>query len=689
MEKTEYSRQSVPIACLYSPRKDTRLLDYEPIFCHSQNCRAVLNPYCGINFNTHDWTCVFCNKRNILPNHYKDINNENLVPEIVEANSTIEYLMGRESSFPPVFFIMLDIGFFDEERGITAVEAALTIFENLPKDSMVGFLTFGTNIELYDLSSNVVRKTYLFSGKKEYSTSSLGNLLKIKGKENNVINKFVMKKSISQPLFLEILNDIKSDPFPILNGYRQVRCTGSALSFAYSVLGGIFQDTAVKYFLLTQGPCTFGPGTVASISLKEGIRSYNDILRGKANYQKSATEFYTKLAEQMSASGHSVDILATTLYDIGIYEMRALPDMTGGIIVMAQDFNRSVYLSSCQKNIRSSDGIINSVFNAKLKVQTTSNLTFKGVIGSGCKIENGWRINSLHKEHNIGLIFDGNGNVKPREMGYVQIITHYQRSDRRVVKRVTTFARLFSESKNDVVCGFDQEAAMVFLARIFTLKREPEEEIDLIRRIDRILVKFLRTYSSYQQEYANSVDIPFSMSYFPNFVFFFRRSPLVLCESISPDENAYQRNWLSREGVTNSMKMIVPTLISYHYQGNVSPVEMDIKSLDQESILLFDTFHNVVVWRGAYVAQWIKDKIHEKEEYKFLKDLIYSVENKAKASADQRLPTPQYTVCDQYGSQERLLLSRLNPSVRGQIITDDIDFNTFYNCLCNLIVSSN
>jgi len=300
----------------------------------------------------------------------------------------------------------------------------------------------------------------------------------------------------------------------------------------------------------------------------------------------------------------------------------------------------------------------------------------------------GWRLNSLYKEHNTMFLLDTEGDVKSKDLGYMQILTTYQRSDRRFVTRVTTFARLFSDIKNDILNGFDQEAAMVLQARMFTSKKEPEEEIDLIRRIDRVLVRFLKQHSNYQQDYPSSVNLPFSMSYFPNFVFFFRRSLLVLCEAISPDEGVYHRNLLMRENVTEAMTMIVPTLISYHYQGQVDPVEMDVKSLNSEVILLFDTFHNVVVWRGSYIAQWIKDKLHEQDEYRFLKEISESVEERARDLVNNRFPTPQYTVCDQYGSQERLLLSRLNPSTRGQVITDDIDFSTFYACLCKLIVSS-
>lgn len=689
IQKTEYTKQAVPIACLYSPRRDAVQLSYEPVFCQAPACRAILNPYCTVNFQTQDWCCAFCRKRNLLPAHYKDITPSDLVPELVEENTTVEYLLNREVPLPPVFFIILDTCFFDEERRRLAVDTVRSVFSALPEDALVGLVAFGTNIELYDLSSTKVRITYSFSGKKEYTAESLARLAGTKRKEGGVVNRFLMRKSDCSALFHEILEEVRCDPFPVMTGCRQVRCTGSALSFASAVLGSAFQDTAVKYFLFTQGPCTFGPGTVAAVSLSESIRSYTDILRDKALYCKSASAFYARLGKAISSQGHSVDILAATLYDVGIYEMRPLVEATGGLVVMAQDFNRDVYLSSCLKSVQSTGGAMDVVFNAKMHVQTTPNLKFKGCLGMGAEFGQGWRVNSVYREHNATLLFDTEGDVKSKELGHIQIVTQYQRSDRRLVTRVTTLARLFSDLKSDVLSGFDQEAAMVLLARMFTSKKEAEEEIDLIRRIDRVLVRFLKRYASYQQDYPSSVALPFSMSYFPNFVFFFRRSLLVLSEAISPDEGAYHRNLLSREAVTESMTMIVPTLIAYHYQGQVEPVEMDVKSLDPEKILLFDTFHNIVVWRGRDVARWIKEKLHEQEEYKFLKELVECVEARAREIVAARLPTPQYTVCDQDGSQERLLLSRLNPSTRGQVITDDIDFNTFYTCLCKLIVTSN
>jgi protein transport protein SEC23 len=253
---------------------------------------------------------------------------------------------------------------------------------------------------------------------------------------------------------------------------------------------------------------------------------------------------------------------------------------------------------------------------------------------------------------------------------------------------VTTLKRRFDDpNSKSISLGFDQEAGCVLQARMYTFPSKFEEDLDLIRRIDRSLIRFVKIYGDYEKGDSSSVVLPESMGYFPKFMYFLRRSVIVQSETNSPDETSYYRNLLNREGVVDSMTMIVPVLRAFHYQTGETVVEMDSRSLAPDIILVLDTFHNVLVWRGEYVAQWIKEGYHESEEYAHLRDTIRESEMRAKEIVENRLPTPQHAVSDQHGSQERILLSRVNPSVRGAIvITDDIDFDTFFKCLCNIVV---
>ena len=334
VEKYSHTKSNIPLAFLYSPSLEVPQIETDPIFCQNLNCRSILSPYNNIENNS--WTCFFCKRRNFIKSEIKDFGS---------LPSTVEYI-SKQLSTNVVYFILLDICYFDDERQKLGVDAVINTLKGLPEECIVGFITFGTNVELYDLSNQEIRKTYLFSGRKEYETI-----------KNKTFTKCFSRKNEAIELIHQLIS--KKDPFPVLKGYRQIRCTGAALSLAHAIST---EHPIVKYMIFTQGPCTMGPGTIASLSLSDNIRSYDDILRGKSIYSKNAADFYSKLAKKIAENGHSVDILATTLYDVGIYEMRSLTDLTGGMIVMAQDFNYEIYNSSCIKNR-------NTGFNAKLNTR--------------------------------------------------------------------------------------------------------------------------------------------------------------------------------------------------------------------------------------------------------------------------------------------------------------------------------
>lgn len=65
--RVEAQKLVVPLACLYQPfkeRYDLPPLMYEPVLCTRTNCRAILNPYCQVDYHAKLWNCNFCFQRN-------------------------------------------------------------------------------------------------------------------------------------------------------------------------------------------------------------------------------------------------------------------------------------------------------------------------------------------------------------------------------------------------------------------------------------------------------------------------------------------------------------------------------------------------------------------------------------------------------------------------------------------------
>lgn len=60
-----------------------------------------------------------------------------------------------------------------------------------------------------------------------------------------------------------------------------------------------------------------GPGTVVGVELKEMLRSHSDLEKDNAKHYKKASKFYESLAERAAKNGHSIDIFAGCLDQVG------------------------------------------------------------------------------------------------------------------------------------------------------------------------------------------------------------------------------------------------------------------------------------------------------------------------------------------------------------------------------------
>jgi len=68
--RLEATRMVVPLGALYTPikeRPDLPPIQYDPVMCARQVCRAILNPMCQVDFRAKLWVCNFCFNRNTFP----------------------------------------------------------------------------------------------------------------------------------------------------------------------------------------------------------------------------------------------------------------------------------------------------------------------------------------------------------------------------------------------------------------------------------------------------------------------------------------------------------------------------------------------------------------------------------------------------------------------------------------------
>jgi len=85
--------------------------------------------------------------------------------------------------------------------------------------------------------------------------------------------------------------------------------------------------------------------------------------------------------------------------------------------------------------------------------------------------------------------------------------------------------------------------------------------MDVIRWLDRMLIKLVNRFADYKKDNPGSFKLSGEFSLFPQFMFYLRRSQFLHTFNASPDESEYYKFAIMRENVENSLVMIQPALM--------------------------------------------------------------------------------------------------------------------------------
>uniref|UniRef100_A0A8C2NUN2 Protein transport protein SEC23 n=1 Tax=Capra hircus TaxID=9925 RepID=A0A8C2NUN2_CAPHI len=665
--RLEATRMVVPLACLLTPlkeRPDLPPVQYEPVLCSRPTCKAILNPLCQVDYRAKLWACNFCFQRN-----------------------------QRGAPSPLIFLYVVDTCLEDDD--LQALKESLQMsLSLLPPDALVGLITFGRMVQVHELSCEGISKSYVFRGTKDLTAKQIQVSVQLVLRFLQPIHKIDMNLT-------DLLGELQRDPWPVPQGKRPLRSTGVALSIAVGLLEGTFPNTGARIMLFTGGPPTQGPGMVVGDELKVPIRSWHDIEKDNARFMKKATKHYEMLANRTAANGHCIDIYACALDQTGLLEMKCCPNLTGGYMVMGDSFNTSLFKQTFQR-IFSKDfnGNFRMAFGATLEVKTSRELKVAGAIGpcvslnvkGPCVSENElgvggtsqWKICGLDPTTTLGIYFEvvnqHNAPIPQGGRGAIQFVTHYQHSSTQRRIRVTTVARNWADVQSQlkhIEAAFDQEAAAVLMARLGVFRAESEEGPDVLRWLDRQLIRLVKKKT---------------------FMFHLRRSPFLQVFNNSPDESSYYRHHFARQDLTQSLIMIQPILEDPRRSLTVlQPVLLDSSSILADRILLMDTFFQIVIYLGETIAQWRKAGYQDMPEYENFKHLLQAPLDDAQEILQARFPMPRYIHTEHGGSQVSQLV---NPSQThnnlyawGQetgapILTDDVSLQVFMDHLKKLAVSS-
>ncbi|KAG1786706.1 uncharacterized protein HD556DRAFT_1449508 [Suillus plorans] len=362
---------------------------------------------------------------------------ENLPPY-----TTIEYTLSCPAQAPPVFLFVVNTCL--DADNLKALRDALVVSLSLiPPYALVGLIMFGTMTQVHGLGYAECSKSYVFRGGKEYTQKQIQDMLGLSTTTRTAPHagqpmpqqafgaaRFLLPVQQCEFQLTGILEALARDPWP-----------------PFGLLETTFPNTGARIMVCAGGSATEGPGMVVSNELKEPIRSHHDIERDSVKHYKCAVKFYKGLAKRVSNNGHAVDLFAGCLDQVGLLEMKSLPNSTNGVIVLSDSFATLIFKQRflCMFNKDDQD-FLKMGFNATF--DTTKELKVSGLIGhaisagkkSVCVGEteigigqtSAWRINSITPRTSAAIYFEvvtpAGQALSPGSRGLIQFITHYWQS---------------------------------------------------------------------------------------------------------------------------------------------------------------------------------------------------------------------------------------------------------------------
>jgi len=399
-----------------------------------------------------------------------------------------------------------------------------------------------------------------------------------------------------------------------------------------------------------------------------------------------------------------VDLFACCLDQVGVAEQRVVVESTGGLLVLSDTFdaNMPVFAESLNKIFEvDKDNKLTMGFNAELEVVTSRReIKVAGCVGhvsamdkkspsvseneTGLGVTCLWSLGGVTPNKTVCFYFEvsngDGGKIAEGKYGYIQFIT-YRTADGMTVTRVTTVAIEFADPAKGlqlIKAGFQQETAAIVVTRLAAYKADTEFATDLLRWLDQMLIRLCAKFGEYRKGQAESFTLPPEFVYYPQFIYYLRRSSFIQVFNNSPDETAFIRNILLQENQENAMMMVQPTLTKVtldNYQNDPpgDSVLLDTNERDPECVLILDDFLKIVTWYGKNVASWRDENLRDQPDYDYIGEFLDACSTEFQTRGLERFPYPMEVPCDEGSGQARFLVARLNTAQKSN--PDMIDPN--------------
>ena len=698
----------LPFGCVFNPLGGSASMvrtNVGPVIC--RQCHGILSHANAIDLRNKTWQCVFCSSRSGLPPSGLEMfaASDSAVDPSADHFSA-DYLLkpaAAQGALPVVHLFVVDICVPTDDE-LQALKKHLShCLTLLPRNALVGVITFGAVLELHELSHTTgFASAHSFRGATEYTSTQICEILG----GDPLATRFIAPIADAKPVLEQLINDMGVSAWPDVKGHRSIRCTGSALSLAAGVLDIFFAKRPARVLAFLSGICCEGPGKAVAPPKANLIRGHADIRRrtDAGAHWAASVSFYSTVMQKMVVNAHVLDVVSASLDQTGIAEMKKCIECTGGYLLMVDSWHKPTLQQNLHNIFSESTEV---AYNVSLEVKASVDWKVMGTIGplTGAlknsnvisAVEMGlgktcqWVTSRMDSATSVATYFEL--FACRADYRYVQFLMSYMSASGETRLRVHTYRHPARSFLRPIEAGqhFDQEAAAVLVARHCSFRCESQAPESVRRWLDSTLIRFVHRFAEFTPNDASSLHLRSSMSFFPIFMYHLRRSPFLMTFNSSPDETAHYRLHLYRSDVYHSILMIHPTLIAYGINAAPKPIPLDEQYMDDRSILVLDTFFDILIYYGPAIQAWRAAGFAEKNP-DFKAFCANPVQSTA-AAVRARNPCPQIIECTKGDPASRILLHKLNASkgsaesvASTALVSDDISLQRFTTHLKQKVV---
>ncbi|CCH60136.1 hypothetical protein TBLA_0C03330 [Henningerozyma blattae CBS 6284] len=618
-----------------------------------ENCSSTFHNFQNIEGTSHqyNWVCEFCQSKNSIGTEAKlqDLNLPNsYTAELVSRSKTNSTHIREKRSI----FV---IDCLTNEIELETLKLVLNNPEALPEGKYALITIEPKGNVVINLSSG---KTVPFSIEQS----------KIEKAVKNLDDEFFLKHITvgaawfdSKITFTRKIKTLK--PFAKKETARAKkrpkRATGLALFLASVLSPHKNCNTHIMSFL--SGPCTIGPGKVASTDIKKPIRSHDQLDSGRDKYFIKTTTFYEEF-NAYCLDNICFDFFISSLDQTGLLEWKSL--LTSSMSITQFDsFNDEKFTESWRNYIKLRNEFALEL--ASLKILSTSGIVFKNNLIADIKFQptktKNERINEMKWKFNKPLVLNPKNFVIPCEfevhsgtLQTIQFQLHYYKDDQSYIKIVTIPFKLIQPWKN----GFHIEIEIPFLLKKFA---------------QQILLKTIYDTSTMSEYLAAEIDmyeknLPTLSDRDLKLFYQLQRSTILLKRNTSPDEHILLAHYLYNSSTSNCLFTCNPLMIKFPNDKSIKG-KTDLIPLDAR----FATdSHSLFVDGGVFIMVRYTE---ETDDTVKAKDMAMTI-----IKSVERYPKPRFIYTMVGKSQDRFFKSKLIPLTEEESVelgTQDLPFEKF------------